>query len=547
MAQTRKENAENPPKLKITNDFQQEEFKCLVTFANAVLIGLKLTDKGVTDVQRRILLRMKENRKYLQVQAFRGCGKSTLAQIYILWKLYWDADYKVIILSASNDRAKEQVRFLRKTIKTLPFLKHMSPEKKQRDQANSFDVAGSKPSPSPSVTSKGIGGQVTGSRANLILTDDVEVSTNIGKKDTLQALNTLFNEAVHILFPENSKMLCLGTPHGIESFYNSLPQRGFTVHKYPLLLNWKTGHQERSADQTRFPMKVIRERQKIISESEFSLQYQLDTDTKDVETYPLKLEYLKILEDSPKVNEAQEQVFRSSHEVDMFVPGTKGNDKLYKAEGRGLFVPYQRKIMFVDPAGGGKDETAITICAALNGYIHCLGFWTVNSWSKSEIAKIAKLVEDYKVSEFFYESNFGDSMLGQLLKPYIKVPMTPVRSTKNKQARIVDTLLPLLEDGRIVFYEDTVREDCIKGHYSFFNQFVNVSKIIKNSLKHDDKLDCFAGACDAMKENVAVDELAMMQMKREELLQKELDEIAYGKSFGSYVYASRGKSGGKKW
>ena len=43
--------------------------------------------------------------KRLQVQAFRGIGKSYVTAAYVLWELYKDPDVKVMCVSASKERA----------------------------------------------------------------------------------------------------------------------------------------------------------------------------------------------------------------------------------------------------------------------------------------------------------------------------------------------------------------------------------------------------------------------------------------------------------
>ena len=43
--------------------------------------------------------------KRLQIQAFRGVGKSWITAAFVLWTLYNDSNKKIMVVSASKDRA----------------------------------------------------------------------------------------------------------------------------------------------------------------------------------------------------------------------------------------------------------------------------------------------------------------------------------------------------------------------------------------------------------------------------------------------------------
>ena len=117
--------------------------------------------------------------KRLQIQAFRGLGKSWIAAAFVLWTLWIDRDKKILVISASKQRADDFTIFCQKCILEFDWLAHFRPvDDDQRWSRVSFDVAGCRPAQSPSVKSVGITGQITGSRADLIVFDDVEVPAN---------------------------------------------------------------------------------------------------------------------------------------------------------------------------------------------------------------------------------------------------------------------------------------------------------------------------------------------------------------------------------
>lgn len=79
--------------------------------------------------------------KRLQIQAFRGCGKSWLAGAFVLWTLFNNPEKKILILSASKERADNQSIWLQKLIVETPWLGHLQPKSDSaRWSRISFDV-----------------------------------------------------------------------------------------------------------------------------------------------------------------------------------------------------------------------------------------------------------------------------------------------------------------------------------------------------------------------------------------------------------------------
>ena len=106
------------------------------------------------------------------IEGFRGVAKSFLTCAYVVWRLWKDRQLNTLIVSASGDRADANARFIKRIIHTLPFLSDMIASKDQLDTQNIFDVGGTVPDISPSVKSIGITGQITGTRADLLIADD---------------------------------------------------------------------------------------------------------------------------------------------------------------------------------------------------------------------------------------------------------------------------------------------------------------------------------------------------------------------------------------
>ena len=65
--------------------------------------------------------------KRLMVQAFRGVGKSWITAAFVLWTLFNDKDKKIMVISASKERADNFSIFCQKLIVETPWLQHMQP------------------------------------------------------------------------------------------------------------------------------------------------------------------------------------------------------------------------------------------------------------------------------------------------------------------------------------------------------------------------------------------------------------------------------------
>lgn len=181
--------------------------------------------------------------KYLQhgpkrciIEAFRGVGKSWITSAFVVWLLYRNPQLKIMVVSASKDRADQFSTFTKRLINTVPWLAHLSAGNEQRNSLHAFDVGPAQPDHSPSVKSVGITGQLTGSRADVIIADDVEVVNNSQTQTAREYLATLVKEFDAILKPlPTSRIIFLGTPQCEMSLYNELPKRGYECRIWPAL------------------------------------------------------------------------------------------------------------------------------------------------------------------------------------------------------------------------------------------------------------------------------------------------------------------------
>ena len=141
-----------------------------------VVVWKHLQLPNPTPVQLDIAEYMQDGPKRRIIEAFRGVGKSWMAAAYVLWLLRNDPQKKIMVVSASKMRADDFAQFCLRLIREMDILKCLEPDRDEtRSASNRCDVRPATPDQSPSVKSVGIFGQLTGSRAHLILADDCEV------------------------------------------------------------------------------------------------------------------------------------------------------------------------------------------------------------------------------------------------------------------------------------------------------------------------------------------------------------------------------------
>ena len=188
-----------------------------------------------TRAQLAIAEYLQHGPKRLQISAFRGVGKSWITAAFVLWTLFVDPDRKIMVISASKERADNFSIFCQKLILDIDWLSHLRPRgDDQRWSRISFDVGPAKPHQAPSVKSVGITGQMTGSRAHLMVFDDVEVPLNSATDAQREKLLQLVSESESILVPEpDARIMFLGTPQSVFTIYRKLAERSYKPFVWP--------------------------------------------------------------------------------------------------------------------------------------------------------------------------------------------------------------------------------------------------------------------------------------------------------------------------
>ncbi|ANC92253.1 hypothetical protein A6A40_10260 [Azospirillum humicireducens] len=160
-----------------------------------------------------------QNRRML-LMAFRGSGKSTLVGLFAAWLLLRDPNRRLLVLAADMRLATKMVRNVKRILERHPGCAHLKPPARERDQwaADQFTVVRPMELRDPSMAAAGIGGNITGSRADVVICDDVEVPRNADTGIKRAALRERLSELEYVLVPGGAQ-LYVGTPHAQDSLY----------------------------------------------------------------------------------------------------------------------------------------------------------------------------------------------------------------------------------------------------------------------------------------------------------------------------------------
>tara|TARA_R100000664_G_C2755980_1_gene143757 strand:- start:347 stop:2011 length:1665 start_codon:yes stop_codon:yes gene_type:complete len=493
------------------------------------------------------------------INAFRGVGKSWITSAYVCHQLLLNPQRNILVISASKNRADDFSTFTLRLINEIDVLAHLRPSESQRQSKVSFDVRPARASHAPSVKSLGITGQLTGSRSDLVIADDVETSHNSATMGMRDKLSTLVKEFESIIKPQG-RIIFLGTPQTEMSLYNELPKRGYKLRVWParypslkqlramdknlspIIVNkWHPEYQGQPTDPKRFDAEDLQEREASYGRSGFNLQFMLDTSLSDADKYPLKLSDLVVMTTNP-TTAPEKVIWASSPELRVEDVPCVGLalDYFYRPmQTQGEWLDYQGAVLAVDPSGRGKDETAYCVVKMLNGNLYLTeAGGLIGGYTDKTLQGLADIAKKEQVKLILVEENYGGGMFTKLLLPFITrtypVSIEEIRHTTAKEKRIIDTLEPLMQQHRLIVNQAVIVKDYNSTQemysteqslrYQLFYQMSRISHT-KGSLAFDDRLDVLAMACNYWVEQLARDQELAMKQRKDDLRQREFDRF----------------------
>ena len=156
--------------------------------------------------------------RQLLLMAFRSSGKSTLVGLFCAWRLLCDPSTRILVMAADHALARKMVRNVKRIIERHPLTGLLVPKRKDQWAGDQFTVARDQELRDPSMLAKGIGANVTGSRADMVICDDVEVPNTCDTPGKREDLRERLAEIDYVLVP-GGLQLYVGTPHSFYSIY----------------------------------------------------------------------------------------------------------------------------------------------------------------------------------------------------------------------------------------------------------------------------------------------------------------------------------------
>ena len=517
--------------------------------------------------------------KYLQrgpnrriIQAFRGVGKSWITVAYVLWRLFLDPDEKIMVVSANESLAHDFVKFCFQLINGMPLLQHLAPRPGQRASSEKFDVGPSKASKDPSLKSVGITGQLTGSRASLIVADDIEVPKNSYTHNLREKLAELVKEFDAVLMP-GGDVVFLGTPQSEATVYTRLHrERGYSIRIWPVEIPQSVTRYagnlapfvlrliERGAavgssiEPTRFSKYDLDARRLSYGRSGYALQFMLDPTPSDVDKHPLRLSDLVIADVDADLAPIKYVWGRDRESTiqDLTAGGFDG-DVYYRPVWKAPEMEkFQGTVMAIDPSGRGKDETAYSIVRYLHGVLFLVksgGFR--DGYSDDTLESLANLAVRFKCSDVVIEENYGGGMFTKLFMPWLQRAAMKANkqateegalgdywspkvndeekwngwSRGQKERRILGVLEPLIQGHKLVVDRRVIEDDVVQQaedqQYSLVYQMTRLTKD-KDCLAHDDRIEALSMACSFFTEQMDRDQDRARKTHRAKALEAEL-------------------------
>lgn len=165
----------------------------------------------------------KKDKHRMLLMAFREAGKSTIAGLFAAWLIYKNPNIRILVLAADHALAGKMVRNVKRIIEIHPLTAELKPIIADQWASDRFTVKRTLELRDPTMLAKGVMSNVTGSRADIVICDDVEVPNTSDSSDKREGLRERLGEIPYVLIAGGSQ-LYIGTPHDYYSIYADSPR-----------------------------------------------------------------------------------------------------------------------------------------------------------------------------------------------------------------------------------------------------------------------------------------------------------------------------------
>lgn len=389
--------------------------------------------------------------RQLLLMAFRNSGKSTLVGLFAAWLLLENPNLRILVLAADLSLARKMVRNVKRVIERHPLTLHLKPKRADQWASEQFTVNRPLELRDPSMLARGIGANVTGSRADIILCDDVEVPNTSDTAAKRLDLRTRLSEIEYVLVP-GGLQLYVGTPHTYYTIYAARP-RPEIKEDTPFLTNFK-----------RLELPVFDKTGQSRWPERFSVEEIADIKRR---SGPNKFKSQMLLEPVNIANARLDPDRVRAYDDDLVYVEANGETRLSLGKTRLI-----SSTCWWDPAYGSPGKGDASVVAALftdaagHHYLHALQYLEHQPDAVADLdeasqlcRQVAQFAKRHFVPAITLETNGLGKFLPGLLRRELAragsaLPVVEVHAQRSKDARILDAFDAVLAAGNLSAHRD---------------------------------------------------------------------------------------------
>jgi len=456
-------------------DMQEVDFRTFLQVWNDVLLY------GMPDHHLRIAdwlqFAWENGDKRLLLMAFRSAGKSTIVGIFCAWLLYHNPDLIILVLDADYTQATKMVSNVKRIIEKHPLTQDLKQQRADQWASDRFTIKRYITLRDPSMLAKGITSNITGSRADVIICDDVEVPNTCDTPDKREELRNRLAEMEFVLVPDGTQ-LYVGTPHHYNTIYADVPReelgeeqeflQGFKRLKLPIL-----NEKGESAWIERYSDAEIKRMKNASGPNRFASQMMLEPrniaegrlNPRLLKTYDLALDYTKELK---TLFLGETKLVCASAFWDPAFGSAKGDHSVLAivySDEEGHY--YLQHVEYIKPNATREEDEATQQCAI-----------------------VAQIAKTHYLPSLTVETNGIGKFLPNMLRNALAKAHTPcavneLHQSRNKDERILEAYDAALAAQRLYVHKSVLKTPFITEMQEWRP---------KSTKGHDDGLDAVAGA-----------------------------------------------------
>jgi len=385
------------------------------------------------------------------LMAFRSCGKSTLVGLFCAWLLWRDPNLRIMVLAAESNLAGKMVRNIKKIIERHPFTKGLKPNNPDQWASDRFTIKREMEMRDPSVLAAGITSNITGSRADLIIYDDVEVPNTSDSAEKRENLRERLTESNFIL-AAGGRQLYVGTPHTYFSIYakqarEEIGEEAAFLNGYKRLEIPLLNARGQSVWPQRYPKEEIQNMKRQAGPNKFASQMMLEP--KNIVESRLNPALLRFYSDDLQAHEAGGELQLKLGDVRLVSASAWWDPAFGSAKGDGSVLA----VVYADADG--------------RYYVHYVEYIQIDPYKEDDEAKqqckiVARLARDLYLPSITVETNgIGQYLPGilkrELGKAKIACSVIEKHNKDNKVDRILESYDAILA-ARSLYCHDAVRQ-----------------------------------------------------------------------------------------